>query len=405
MFGFIMGSRPSPIALDIGAGGIRMIQLKKIGGRLFALASGRWRFPQAMASWKCADPAGRRASAVAAVRALVKAGGFRGTHVVSSISTSLLSIKNVRLPHMGDSELAKAVLWEAKERFGFEVSRDQISYINAGPVRQGSETRDEIIMVAIPPKIIEDHMAMIDEMGLKPDHIDAEPIAMFRSFERFLRRTEDEQRVSVVIDIGLNGTSLVVARGRQILFIKSIDIGGRRLNEAIASQLNLSYDEACELRSRSITESEMNRRLPKQADAAGKGNGACVDPSSVNWTIHDALRAEMEGLAKEVALCLRYCSVTFRGLRCDHVAVVGGEAYDPVVIQLLSEHLGIECSVGQPLRGVDTSNVDVGKDRRGMLAEWSTCAGLAVRDLELPSVQQSEGDLDQPAHPPRALSA
>jgi type IV pilus assembly protein PilM len=228
---------------------------------------------------------------------------------------------------------------------------------------------------------------------------------MFRSFERFLRRTADEQRVSVIIDIGLSGSSVVVARGRQILFIKSIDIGGRRLNEAVAGQLNLSYDEACELRLRSIAQSATDHRAPEPDDAAGSAPATRVDPPAVNWTIHDALRVEMEGLAKEVALCLRYCSVTFRGLRCDHVTVVGGEAYDPVVIQLLSEHLGIECAAGQPLRGVDTSGVDVGGDRRGMLAEWSTCAGLAVRNLELPSVQQSEGDWDQPVRSEHALSA
>jgi type IV pilus assembly protein PilM len=228
---------------------------------------------------------------------------------------------------------------------------------------------------------------------------------MFRSFERCLRRTEDEQRVSVVIDIGLSGASVVVARGRQILFIKSIDVGGKRLSEAVAGQLNLSYDEACEMRLRSVRESVMHNRVPKPADAMGRGPQTCIDPSSVNWTIHDALRAEMEGLAKEVALCLRYCSVTFRGLRCDRVTVVGGEAYDPAVIQLLSEHLGIDCAIGQPLRGVDTSNVDVGGDRRGMLAEWSTCAGLAVRNLELPIAQQGEGDLERQDDSAQALSA
>lgn len=389
MFKFLVANKPSPIALDLGAGGIRMMQLKKIGGRLCALASGRWRFPLALASWKCADLQQRRSAAVQAVREMLKTSEFKGRRVVSSISTSLLHIKNVRLPHMEGKELHQAVLWEAKERFGFEVKSDQMSYINAGPVRQGNETRDEIIMVAISPQAIEEHLSLLEEAGLRPDHIDAEPIAMFRSFERFLRRSEDEQAVSVVMDIGLSGSSVVVARGRQILFIKSIDIGGRRLNEAVASQLSLSYDEACELRLRCIRDN-MDRCVAKPADPMGRGCEMRVDPNNVNWTIHDALRGEMESLAREVSLCLRYCSVTFRGLRCERITVVGGEAYDPAVIQLLSEHLGIECVVGQPLRGIDTSNVDVGGDRRGMLAEWSTCGGLAVRNLDLPCVQEDD---------------
>ncbi len=369
MLNFLMRNKYSPIALDIGAGGVHMIQLKQSGGRLTAAASAKWKFPPEALT----DPLARRELLVEAVRDIRRRRNFHGRAAVTAMPTSRLCIKNIRLPHMPPPELRKAALWEAKERFGFEVAQDQISLLNAGQVRQGAETRDEIILIACQPGAVEQQLALLDDMGLSAMSVEAEPLALFRSFERFLRRTADEAAVTVVLEIGQSGSRVVVARGRQIVFIKFIEIGGRKFTEAVVKQLNLSFDEASELRQRLMRESAEMQTSPA-TDRKGSSN--------VRWTVHDALRAEVEALAREVGLCLRYCSVTFRGLRCEKVAVVGGEAYDPSVVELLSEHLGMECVVSQPLRGVDTSGVDVGNDRRGVLAEWAVAAGMAIRDLD-----------------------
>jgi Tfp pilus assembly PilM family ATPase len=91
-------------------------------------------------------------------------------------------------------------------------------------------------------------------------------------------------------------------------------------------------------------------------------------------------------------LCLRYCSVTFRGVRPSSVMLTGGEAHDPAVVSLLAEQLNIPCQVGQPLRGIDVSSVDLGGDRRSNLAEWTLCAGLAARAVEIPAAAGEDED-------------
>lgn len=372
MFGFLK-NKACPIALDIGSGSIRMLQLRSVGRLLTTLAGARWKFPPHADSL---EPIKRRELVVEAIGDMLRSQPFKGRRVISTLSAAHLQVKNVRLAHMNDKELRGAVEWEAKERFSFDIRPDALSFINAGQVRQGSETRDEIIMIAAPPQAIDEHLDTLSEAGLRPEHVEAEPIAMFRSFERFLRRQADEQSISVVIDIGVSGTRVVVARGRQIVFIKFIDIGGRQFTDAVARQLNLSFEEACEIRTRII-----NEYLGRRREQSGPTEN--VDANPVNWTVHDSLRAQVEALSREIALCLRYCSVTFRGLRCEKAILTGGEAYDPAVVHLLSDNLGIECVPGQPLRGIDTSGVDLGGDRRGMLAEWAICTGMAVRGLDL----------------------
>ncbi len=378
---FLSPGKRWPIGLDIGADSIKMLQMCQSGGRVKVRAAERWHFPPPGDQ----DAAQRKELAVSAINDMLKKGRFRGRRVVSALRCDELHIKNIRLPRMPADELKRAVQWEAKERFGFDVASDQLNCINAGQVRQGSETRDEIIMLAATTEVIESHLDLLRQVSLTPEAIDAEPVALFRGFERYLRRRVDEEAVTVIVDIGHSATRVIVAQGRRIVLIKSIDIGGRRFTDAVAGQLNLTYPEARDLRLRKMNEYE------QLADGGGDGQGGERERSSLEWSIHDAIRSEVESLAREIALCLRYCSVTFRGLRAKQITLTGGETYDQALVELLTTQLGSSAAVGEPLRGVDISAVDLGANRRATVTEWAVCAGLAFRGAFV------AGDVDEEA--------
>jgi len=388
MLSFLLTRKRLPIVLDVGLDSIKMLQMQQVGQNISIIASARKR----IADTDALDDKQRQKLQVAAVRDMLREGRFRGRRVVSALSCRQLNMRNIRLPHMAPKEMAEAVYWEAKELFGFELSADRLYHINAGPVRQDSENRDEIILIAVTKDVIDAHMAFLTDAGLKPERIDAAPVALFRAFERFLRRRADEDAVTVVVDAGYDSTRLVVARGRGIVFIKDIPIGGRKFNEAVARQLNLSVAEAAEMRLR--ISSSLEERTWQQDPPPAPTDEA----HSVQWALRDAVREELEALAKEISLCLRYCAVTFRGLRPEKVLITGGEAYDPAVCELLSEQLNLQCRIGRPLKGIDVSVVDLGADRREMLSEWAVCSGMAVRDLNLKPMGEAQ-------HGPHRLSA
>ena len=347
-------------------------------------AAERWHFPAPGDQ----DPVQRKELAIAAINDMLKRGRFKGRRVVSCLRCDELSIKNVRLPRMQPEELKQAILYEARDRFGFEVAADQLSCLNAGQIRQGSEVRDELILLAVSREVIESHLDLLRQVSLVPEAIDAEPVALFRGFERYLRRHADEEAVTVVLDIGHSATRVIVSRGRQVVFIKSIDIGGRKFTGAVAAQLNLTYPEARDLRLRKMREYEQSAA----ADGAEPQGEGARNRSDLEWSMHDAIRGEVETLAREVALCLRYCSVTFRGLRPRQITLSGGETYDRTLVDLLTGQLGTPAAVGEPLRGVDISGVDLGANRRATVTEWALCAGLAFRDMMTESDLLEETD-------------
>src|SRR5690606_9688168 len=85
-----------------------------------------------------------------------------------------------------------------------------------------------------------------------------------------------------------------------------------------------------------------------------------------------------EELGREIALCLRYYTVTFRGHRPSSVRVVGGEACDTPLIQQLASGLPIPVESWRPLASVDTKRMK-SADRRGGMCDWATAFGLASR--------------------------
>lgn len=373
--------KTTPIGLDLGHDSIKMLQLERVGNTLTATASARWQFPDNAAE----DTALWRRFAVEAVGEMFATGHFKGRRVVTCLSSDQLTLKQVRLPKMNANELKAALQWEAQERFAFKVDPDMLHHLVAGEVRQGTEARDEIILMSAPTDVVEAQLSLLEEMKLQPVAIDAEPICLFRSFERFLRRRDDSNAVTVLVDVGMNHTRVIIARGSQIAFIKTIAVGNRHFNQAVAAKLSLSYDEAAQMRISLMREG-----------GEGSGEGPRTNNEQISRAAYDAVRATVEDLSREIGLCLRYYAVTFRGAKPESILLTGGAAYDPCLRQLLNEQLSIKCVVGQPLKGVDLSPAELCGDRRGMLCEWSLAAGLALR--ELPAGKQpleSSDELDR----------
>lgn len=374
MFELLSRTRYGQIGLDIGAESVKMLQLAAMRGKPFVAAAALRRLPED-ATRPDADQHMRQRILVDTVREMLANGVFHGRSVVSCLRADEIDIRNVRLPHVSDDELASAVERECQERFGFRVSDDRIHWIKAGEVRHGADARNEVILIAVPDDVIGRHLDMLSKMRLIPAHMDSEPTALFGAYERFLRRASDDASVTVIVDIGLSCTKVIVARGKAILMIKTIDIAGRKFDESVAKELNMSYAEAASVRRRILETGDVDSTKTARSDPQPEMEG------KVEWSVFDAIREQVEALGREISQCLRYCSVTFRGLRPRKITLSGGEACNRRLVESLNEYLDCECVVGQPLRGIDLGGVEMGGERRGELAGWSVAAGLAIRGL------------------------
>ena len=354
-----------PIGLDVGRATVRMLQLAGNRRDLRVVSAARFVIPQEVRE----DAGLRREAVVEGVRRALREQPFRRREAVMNVSPEQLGVRNIRLPAMSEEERSTAVNWEAQNKFPFDTATAVIQHLWAGPVHQGDQVLEETILLAAPRAEIESRMALAAEAGLDLVSLDAPCGALFRGFERFLQRREDEEVVSALVDVGAR-TMVVMARGREIVFVKAIPIGGAVFNRAVAECLELSVTEAEALRRRT-------GRRPRDTSEEDERS------EQVRRAVGDAIRPHLEDLASEIGLCLRYFAVTFRGAPVDTVVFAGGEAHDPAIPAALGERLGVRAEVGDPLRGVRTDQLPPVLDRRGCRSEWATVFGLSLKGLYL----------------------
>jgi type IV pilus assembly protein PilM len=359
----------APIGIDFGTRIVRMLQVTRHTGQVTLTGYAQRELPPGIT-----DPLQCDQMRIQAVEDMIRNENFVGRDVVTALNWQDVHIRNVRIPTMPEDEVGQAVRFEAADRFGLDPTHAQVRFLIAGDVRQGTDIRQEVIVLAVDRATVDAHINKLTSLGLNPVMVDAPPCAIFRSFERFLHRDEDSNEVNAFVDIGYDATRVVMSRGPGLTFIKSIPIGGRRFDELVSEQMDLSLADAAQLR---IRAHRYHVALLTGQEHNVSDDEAVGEP--MRRAILDALRPVLEQLSKEIALCLRYCSVTFRGPRSDSVTVIGGEACNTDMLQLLSDQVNVPFQIGKPVRNIALESALGETDRRTGQPEWGTVLGLALK--------------------------
>jgi len=383
-----------PIGLDIGHRWIKMIQFSDAEYRS-VIAADKICIDPALAD----DPAQRREFVGSAIRQMLAEGDFRGRDVVSCLPNEKLKITSLRLAGDDEDEIEDHLRKEVRQRFGLDPDKDSVNYLFAGNVRQGEDTKSELVLFAADGDAIREHIEMLEEARLRPVAIDTIACALVRSFGRVLRRQEDKDRTLVFVDLGSEYTTVVFGRGDEISFIKQIPIGAAKFNRELAARLGISHAQAEDLRL--ALQSQRALATATAVDDNGAcGEGSCEGTSeqpaaeqidsSTRQVIVDVVGSVAEELAKEISLCSRYYTVTFRGKRIEQAFFTGGLAYEEILLNVLRRQLAVQIEVGQPLRGFDLTNMNLDSDKRSLLCEWAVAAGLGLKGSRYQNSQDGD---------------
>ena len=356
MFGGGKKTSHSPIGVDVGDHTIRMIQFKYAADKPVATAAAA----RPLGCGICPKSGDAYHQAVnKTIREMLAEGHFHGNQAVSCLPAASLIYKNIRLPKMPYDELASAVQWEASERLKFSGDAMNVQFFDAGEVLQGAEKRQEVIILAASRQFVDEHIKALCAGELELSAIEAVPSALARCMD--VANPMDDQPdapVRVVIDVGYNGTKVLMTRGPRICFFKLIEAGGRHMDEALAAKLDLPVVDASVLR-----RDWMNGNVEGGNDAR----------------IASALAPVIDEMSREIGLCLRYYSVTFRGRRPEEAWIVGGESGNTWLWTRLCQEVDLKPSPHDPLSTLDLSQVLPVVGGPAQWAGWGVAIGLALR--------------------------
>ncbi|MCC7293524.1 MAG: pilus assembly protein PilM [Phycisphaerales bacterium] len=364
-----------PIAIDMGSRHLRMLQLAGTPAGLRVHAAAALPMGGLKAGERDAAPA--LSANVPLIADTLRENGFAGRRVVFALRPGLVRIKNFRLPPMTDEELAKAVRFEAAERFQTLDDRPEIRFLSAGHVDTADGEMLELIVMAARHDLLKDLLDATLRARLEVVGVELGPLAMFRSFERFLQRDSDAEQVNAFVDLGFLGTRIVLTRGAEVMLLKGVDLGARNMLDAIADRCGVDALRAEEL-----------YLAAAATDDPGRANQMS---ETTPRQVYEVIEPLVQQIGREVALCLKYASVTFKGAHSSTVTCVGGLAADDKILGWLCSMLGLPAKAGHPFRGIDPAPHQRGKsggglaapDRRAANGAWATALGLALHGFPL----------------------
>jgi type IV pilus assembly protein PilM len=429
MFGFVknslsgwFGKKSNPIGVDFGSDSLKMAQVSWENGE-----------PQLIAAASAEVPGHVRHNAPArlnffadAARELLSSGGFRGREAVLALPAASMFIQHLRLAKMDDEMLKKALPWEARGKLPIDPSHALLRHLVAGEIYHDSDPKSEVILMAAAKELVNNLLNAAVKAKLDVIGMSVEPSAMVDCFGHIYKRSEDKTAVNCFVDIGCAASRAVIAQGSQILFARTIKIGGDHLTRAVASNLKMSMDDARMLRLKlcyqqpAVEDSHRKQEVEaageqqesaelSASEAAGfrgaepseRGNSAGgtavladrrsapvqqnkralpTDPREQQALVDKACAEPMQQLAAELDLCRRYHESTFPNKPVDRLIFIGGEARHRSLCQHVARELSLAAQVGDPLvRMGRTTNVGIesGLDRRQAQPGWAVAIGLS----------------------------
>ena len=160
----------------------------------------------------------------------------------------------------------------------------------------------------------------------------------------------------MIAHVGTSQSMAVLFENGNPLFIKAISVSGESFDEAVAKRLDMEVKEASVLR-RYNGERRSDRRDPEVAES-----------------IQTAMRPELDRLGSELAMCVRYLSVTFRGRHVEEMILTGSEANESLCTWLVSR-LDLPCRLGDPLRDFEMPMPSSSS------SQWDIAVGLAMKEV------------------------
>lgn len=172
---------------------------------------------------------------------LVKESGTKTSRVVASIPESMVYARVLKFPMMSSPELASAIKWELDQTVPFPPDEIEVSWaVLSKPGRVTGAEKISVYVVAVPTRISEMYINLLELSGLEVVRLENEVPAMTKAFAPLL----NDESPSVLVHIGSSGSRLALS-GKELLFGNYfMPVGGSALTRFIADAFNLPINQA-----------------------------------------------------------------------------------------------------------------------------------------------------------------
>jgi len=303
--------------LDIGSALIKVAQVKKQADKLHLDHFGWATNPLGMVAY---DDEAKQKQLAEIIKKLIKDSQVEGKEVTTCLPGSQVYSRILEMPVLSETELASAINWEAEQYIPVALDEVNLSWqILSRPKVGPTQAKMLVFLLAAPKKLVDNHIKLLEMVGLEPAAIETDTIALARAIP-------EQAEAQMAIQIGWQTTDIVITEQNDLVFTYSINTGCEALTRSISDELKLDFYQAEEYR--------RTYGFEKQA---------------LEGKVAAAMQLVFDQLAGESRRALDFYQSKSEGKTVSRIILAGGGALTPAINVQLTEILGVEVSLTNPL--------------------------------------------------------
>jgi type IV pilus assembly protein PilM len=276
-----------------------------------------------------------------------------------------------------EARFDNAVRFKAHEVLPVAVNESVLDYrVLEERLNESGELMRRVLLVVAPRDQVQPYAEVIDKAGLGLLGIDLEALGLLRAFVETVPAggRNDDDSATVVVAIGHESSTLLVASRGTCEFTRVFDWGGGVLQDAIAQELGVPAVEAATIL-RHISLAGPGRKL----DGLEDGPRA----SAVS-----AVRSRLTPFARELVNSVQFYQSQPDSLGIGGIVITGGTSQLEGLEGELHRIIGVDVTVGDPLTRVSVRDGSLA-GFEGSVGSLAVPIGLAISDLATRSVDVS----------------
>jgi type IV pilus assembly protein PilM len=325
--------RESLISIDIGSTGIKMVELDTSGVRPKLVNVG---FSPIVGEIFSNNAITKPDKISEQITSLLEANSVADKRVCTAVPGPSVFTKKIKMPKLDLGELATNIQFEAGNFIPHNIDAVKLDYHIIG---ESGKNQLDVLVVAVKNEILDSLIECFSYAGLEVAVADVDCFAIQNMFE--LGYPEMTSKAVALINIGARYSSINICKNGQSLFTGDVPVGGKLFTDAIVEVMGVTADQA-----------EGLKRKKKPANGA---NAAQND--AIAGAVQDILDRNIEYVAAELNRQLSFFwNASGAEEQIDSIMLTGGGSLVPGLAEELSEKTGINCTLMDPLRGVEKSS-------------------------------------------------
>jgi type IV pilus assembly protein PilM len=237
--GIFSSELPSYLGVDIGASGVKIVELKKEGdkARLTGYAFSENASADASIHWNEDN-----AKTAQLVREAINKANLTATKAIVGLPSYAVFISFINLVNIDKKNIEQAVTWEVKKIIPVPIEEVNLEWRLTESRIENNKEHLKVFITAVPKILVQKYRDIFTQAKLNLVSLEPEIFSLTRAF---IGRDKGNY---AIIDIGASTTNLsIIERGIPVLN-RSLDLGGEHLTKTIAKGCQVSFDEAEQLK-------------------------------------------------------------------------------------------------------------------------------------------------------------